>query len=150
MTDLFYDDDLFCDECNGCDRHNPKKPYQTPMGSYVIPNACFQDISIDYTDMGPENLSKGKLYLLVIVDRFSKWVEAIITKGEDARSVFKWLQTKLIPRYGIPRQIKFDKWLTFNKHLRQVEERFGITHRFGSVYRPQSQNLVERQTKSKS
>ena len=69
------------------------------MGSYVTPNACFQDISIDYTDMGPDNVSKGKRYLLVMVDRFSKWVEAMPTAGEDAKSVIKWLQTKLIPRY---------------------------------------------------
>ena len=115
MNDLFCDvmTDLFCDECNICGSHNSKKPYQTPMGSYPVPNACFQDISIDYTDMGVDNVTKGKRYLLVMVDRFSKWVEAIPTAKEDARSVIKWLQTKLIPRYGIPRQIKFDKWLTF-------------------------------------
>ena len=69
MTDLFYDDDLFYDECNVCDSHNPKKPFQTPMGSYPVPNACFQDISIDYTDMGPDNVPKDKRYLLVMVDR---------------------------------------------------------------------------------
>ncbi|XP_064877154.1 uncharacterized protein LOC135572653 [Oncorhynchus nerka] len=50
--------DLFCDECNICGSHNPKKPYQTPMGAYPVPNACFQDISIDYTDMGEDNIHK--------------------------------------------------------------------------------------------
>lgn len=29
----------------------------------------------------------GKQYLLVMVDRFSKWVEAIPAAGEDAKSV---------------------------------------------------------------
>lgn len=104
--------DLFCDECSICGSYNPKKPYQTPMGFFPVPSACFQDISIDYTDMGPDNVVGGKRYLLVMVDRFSRWVEAIPTAREDAKSVIKWLQIS-------------------NKHLRQVEERFGIVHKFG-------------------
>ncbi|XP_064864485.1 uncharacterized protein LOC115135188 [Oncorhynchus nerka] len=137
--------DLFCDECNICGSYNPKKPYQTPMGAYPVPNACFQDISIDYTDMGEDNVKYGKRYLLVMVDRFSRWVEAIPTAKEDGKTVIKWLQSELIPRYGVPRQIRSDNGSHFaNKHLRQVEERFGIIHKFGSVYKPQAQGLVER------
>ncbi|XP_042158817.1 uncharacterized protein LOC121840346 [Oncorhynchus tshawytscha] len=80
-----------------------------------------------------------------MVDRFSRWVEAIPTAKEDGKTVIKWLQTELIPRYGVPRHIRSDNGSHFaNKHLRQVEERFGIIHKFGSVYKPQAQGLVER------
>jgi hypothetical protein len=36
MTDLFYDDDLFCNKCNICGSHNLKKPYQNTNGLISI------------------------------------------------------------------------------------------------------------------
>ena len=83
-----------------------------------MPQLPFQEIYIDYTDMGQENRVEGKQFMLVAVDRFCRWVEAIPTKREDGDTVIKWLVQELIPRWGYPRLICSDNGSHFaNAHL---------------------------------
>ena len=58
--------------------------------------------------------------------------------------MIKWLVQELIPRWGYPRLICSDNGNHFaNAHLQEVETYLELKHRFGSVYHPQSQGLVE-------
>lgn len=133
-------------ECDACNLMNPKRTIPHPLLKFPMPAAPWREICIDYTDMGQNSRTKdGYRYLLVAVDRFSRWVEAIPTKKEDAESVVRWLTTELIPRYGVPRRICSDNGTHFkNELLQSVEQLMGIKHRFGSVYKPESQGIVER------
>ncbi|KAA3487588.1 Integrase-like protein [Gossypium australe] len=59
----------------------------------------------------------GNLYILVVVDYVSKWVEAITLPTNDARSVMKFLHKNIFMRFDMPRAIISDDGSHFNCKL---------------------------------
>ncbi|KAK8574820.1 hypothetical protein V6N12_062498 [Hibiscus sabdariffa] len=53
--------------------------------------------------MGPFPSSHSDLYILLAVDYVSKWVEAIATPKNDAKTVMKFLHKNIFTRFGVPR-----------------------------------------------
>lgn len=52
--------------------------------------------------------SFGNLYILVVVDYVSKWVEAISSKTNDHKVVVNFLKETIFSRFGTPRAIISD------------------------------------------
>lgn len=57
------------------------------MGKFLVPDTSFKDITINFTDMGVEDRIKVYRYLLVMVDRFTKWVKSNSCKRENTKTV---------------------------------------------------------------
>ena len=55
--------------------------------------------------MGSLPSSFGKLYILLAVDYVSKWVEAVATPNNDAKTVTKFLHRNIFTRFGTLRAI---------------------------------------------
>ena len=54
--------------------------------------------------MGPFPSSFGNLYILLVVDYVSKWVEAISYPINDASIVAGFIQRNILSRFGPPEQ----------------------------------------------
>ena len=89
--------------------------------------------------MGPLPSSYENIYILVVVDYVSKWVEAIATPKEDARVVIKFLKKNIFSRFGVPRALISDGGTHFcYNQLKKVLEHYNIRHKVATPYHPQT------------
>ena len=88
--------------------------------------------------IGSFPLSFGNLYILLVVDYVSKWVEAIACPRNDANTVVGFMQRNILSRFGAPRIIISDEGSHFsNKVFAKLMNRYGIEHVMGLAYHPQ-------------
>ena len=89
--------------------------------------------------MGMFPQSKGNLYILVMVDYVSKWVETIATSRNDVKIVVKFVHKYIITRFGAPRAIVSDEGTHFcNNVFENLMAKYGVKHRRALAYHPQS------------
>ena len=92
-------------ECEQCQQSNPVP--RAPLGT-IKANCPFEKISWDI--MGPlPTSSKGKKYILVVTDIFSKWVEAFPLGFTDTETLARVLVNEVICRYGVPSVLHSDQ-----------------------------------------
>ena len=87
--------------------------------------------------MGPFPSSLDNLYILLVVDYVSKWVEAIPTRTNDARVVVKFLRSHIFTQFGTPWALITDGGTHFcNKLVDSAMRKYGVWHRTTLAYHP--------------
>ena len=104
---LFKDTYTFCKTCENCQKLGSiSKRNMMPLNPIIVIE-IFDCWGIDF--MGPFPPSFGFVYILVAVDYVSKWVEAILSRNNDHKTVIKFLKEHILSRFGIPRAILSDE-----------------------------------------
>ena len=94
--------------------------------------------------MRPFPSSFGNLYILLVVDYISKWVEAIACPRNDASIVVGFIQRNIMSRFGAPKTIISDEGSHFaNKVFEKLMDWYGIKHMRGLAYHPQLNGYAE-------
>ena len=129
--------------CLPCQRAKVQT-HTKPVAAFIpVPTDRFDSINIDI--VGPLMVSKGHRYLLTIVDRYTRWAEAIPLPTIDADVVANNLLLHWIARFGVPRTITSDRGSQFTSALwNQMSHTLGIHLITTPAYHPQSNGLVER------
>ena len=99
--------------------------------------------------MGPFPESKdGNKYVSVVLDSFSKWMEAHAVPNIEAKIIAEKLVMEFISRFGIPVQIKSGRGKQFDYELfRNMCKLRDVEHRMSTVFHPKGNSRVERMVK---
>lgn len=129
--------------CLACQRAKVHRHVQRPPGTFQPPDARFDHIHVDL--VGPLPVSHGNKYLLTVVDRFTRWCEAIPIPQSDATIVAQHLMQHWISRFGVPSTITTDRGSQFESGLMSaLTQLLGSCRIHTTAYHPASNGLVER------
>ena len=103
----------------------------------------WERIAVDLVSLPP---SHGCTYVLVVVDYFSKWVEAFPLRNKEASTVANILLNNVFYHHGPPEFLHSDRGSEFTaKCLHELTRMCGIYQTHTPAYRPRADGLVERQ-----
>ncbi|XP_070025983.1 uncharacterized protein [Nicotiana sylvestris] len=88
--------------------------------------------------------SNGHRFILVVIDYFTKWVEAKTFKYVTKKAVVDFVHSNIICRFRIPKVIITDNGANLNSHLmKEVCQLFRITYRNSTPYCLKANGAVE-------
>lgn len=123
--------------CHPCQLVGPRSKPE-PVRSTRLPDSPWQEISVDLLE-----ITSGD-HLLVVVDYYSRWIEAVLLKKTDAQNVIKSMEA-IFRTHGLPETVRSDNGPPFaSKEFEGFLEYLAIEHKKGVPYWPQSNGEVER------
>ncbi len=132
--------------CVTCQKNNDVPATITPAAHTPAPPGPFRHLQVDYISLPP---CKGKTDVLVVIDKFSRWVEAYPTGRATAAHTAKCLVTDFIPRWGLPDCIDSDQGTHFTGQVvKEVSRMLKIKWNLHCPYRPQASGQVERSNRT--
>ncbi|BHF70212.1 hypothetical protein SprV_0301326200 [Sparganum proliferum] len=134
----------FCQSCVTCATFKPPSP--SPRAPLQPMTTDFPGERVGLDILGPLPISvRGFEYVLVMVDYFTKWVEAVPLLRQDAASVANAISRTWISRWGAPLSFHSDCGANFQSQLLQeVCEILEIRKTRTTPYHPEGNGLVER------
>jgi len=134
----------WCRQCQHCAKG--KGPPLRPHGQLQkIPVGAPMDLVTMDILSGLPTADDGSKYLLVVVDAFTKWVEAYPLPDQEAATYITAVYNGMFSRFGLPRQLYSDQGRNFESQL--VTEFCNITGVYKTrttAFHPRSDGLTER------
>eukprot|EP01029_Cantina_marsupialis_P020598 TRINITY_DN483_c0_g1_i5.p1 TRINITY_DN483_c0_g1~~TRINITY_DN483_c0_g1_i5.p1 ORF type:complete len:1399 (+),score=352.20 TRINITY_DN483_c0_g1_i5:248-4444(+) len=143
--DMLRDIVKFILNCFACQKRKAGKTVVsgTPLLSREVsePNELVQ---IDF--LGPFPLShEGNVYILSMIDKFSKYCQLVPTKAADALGATFAFHSGWITNHGIPHELQSDRGPHFvNRIFDFLVSELNLLHHLTTPYHSQSNGLVER------
>jgi hypothetical protein len=129
--------------CMGCQLGKVHKHVRLEPEHIAVPHRRFSHLHIDL--VGPLPKSAGFTQLFTIIDRTTRWPEAVPVSSTAAADCAAALFAGWVQRFGLPAAITSDRGPQFTSALwAALCKLLDITHIPTTAYHPQSNGLVER------
>lgn len=137
---------LYIDACTTClkksQRIKPKSPLQPFNGT--SPNDIMQFDLLENMPSNPQSFRS----ILVMVDRFTGWVEAVPLRDTKAPTIAKAILNHWVASHGVPIQTHSDRGPQFTSEVMNIVfQLIGVHQTFTCAYRPMSDGAAEAMVK---
>jgi transposase InsO family protein len=138
----------YVNSCGPCSRN--KRPQRHARAEMIKYNAGspMERVHLDFLGPLPET-PKGNVYVLVMVDQFTKWVECVPLPSQTAELTASAAVNEFFARFGCPFQVFTDQGRNFESKLfTSICELLQIHKARTTPYRPSANGQVERYNRS--
>ena len=133
----------WCTSCEKCQSFG-KRVLKPELRKTILAFDVFEKWGIDA--VGPLPItSRGKSYIITVVDYLSRWVEARAVKHITAHDVAKFVYEDICCKFGVPLELLSDQGPGFRADLMDyLCTKMKIRHNYTTTYYPQCNGLNER------
>ncbi|CAI5673187.1 unnamed protein product [Oreochromis niloticus] len=129
--------------CIPCQRAKVHKHIKAPLEQFFIPGKRFDHVHVDL--VGPLPPSQGFTHLLTVVDRTTRWPEAVPLASTTAAVVARAFLSTWVSRFGPPADITSDRGPQFISELwSAMADGLGAKVHRTTAYNPQANGMCER------
>jgi hypothetical protein len=127
---------LSVQKCHACQTYNQKiRSHPAPLHP-VVSVGPFAKWGIDFMTCHPHSAG-GHGYIIVAVDYFMKWAEAMLTFDNTGKTTALFIFNHVITRFGVPQAIVTDHGSHFrNNMMSELTEKLGLRHDSSTPYYP--------------
>jgi hypothetical protein len=131
-------------KCEACQRF-PSRPHAPAVELQPIPLSwSFAQWGLDMVGKLHKSWLGGHVYMLVAVDKFTKWVEAAPVTTQDSKAAINFIKS-IVFRFGVPHSIITYNGTNFtSKEFKDYCEGLGIKLKFASVAHPKTNGQVKK------
>jgi cleavage and polyadenylation specificity factor subunit 1 len=134
----------WCRDCLPCQRAKAAAQPSSLPQAIANPLQRFRHLHIDLVGPLPQSTS-GLSHLLTVVDRSTRWAEAIPLRSTTANSCAAALVEGWVTRFGVPQQVTSDRGAQFTSSVwSSLLSLLGIKGKLTTPYHPQANGAVKR------
>ena len=139
-TGLRKDVKTWASTCIACQCAKVPCHVKAPLGPFLIPERRFEHVHVDL--VGPFPASRGFTHLLTMVDRTTRWPEAVPLSSTTSSEVAWAFIYSWVSRFGVPLDLTSDRGSQFTSELwNTVAGSLGVKLHRTTAYNPQANGL---------